>query len=286
MAKQKSCQEKLSLSDLEIEVIVLKASLDLIDDMVNRETMCFYSCDNSSEAEVKFTTRIHQAYFSILLVDFLSSPDEKLLRGSENYLQRLDAIGECPLLGDSKVEALSGAVKSFRLWLEEKATIERRWFPSLNLEKGIDLAIERQLFIGICGNMSKHNFTRQTRQADKLQKLLKENNYDFATDECLMALEDFYTQFHKDIFLYHASVLAKFLNDIRWGIYEYAHAERAKSVVNCYDENLELPQYEYKYPVSICSKLGKSSYWDLMDAVKEPPSIRRFEINRYLMMRY
>ncbi|MCY4437914.1 MAG: hypothetical protein OXE05_11350 [Chloroflexi bacterium] len=284
MAKQRSYQEKLSLSDLEIEVIVLKASLDLIDDMVNRETMCFYSCDNSSEAEVKFTTRIHQAYFSILLVDFLSSPDKKLLRGCGNYLQRLDAIGESPLLGDSKVEALSGAVKSFRRWLEEKEINVQTWFPALNLK--IDLAIERQQFITICGNMSKHHFTRQTRQAEKLQKLLKENDYCFPIDKCLMALEDFYTRFGEDILLYHATMLAKFLNDIRWGIYEYAHVERVRSIASRYDENLELTRYEYCYPKSISSRLGETSYWDLMNAVEKPPSIPRFEVNRLLKEHY
>lgn len=283
MAKQKSYQEKLSLSDLEIEVIVLKASLDLIDDMVNRETMCFYFCEHSSEAEVGFTTETHQAYFSILLVDFLSRPRGFFI-SSENYLHRLNAISECPLLGDSKVEALSGAVKSFRSWLEEKATDVQTWFPTLNLE--IDLAIERQLFITICGNMSKHNFTQQTWQAKKLQKLLRENDCNFPIDKCLMALEDFYTRFGEDILLYHATMLAKFLNDIRWGIYEYAHAERSQSVVKWYDENSGLTRYKYKYPPGVCSRLGKTSYWDLMNAVMKPPPIPRFEVNRYFKMQY
>jgi hypothetical protein len=34
-------------------------------------------------------------------------------------------------------------------------------------------------------------------------------------------LDDFYERFHKDILNYHSSTIAEFLNNIRWGIYEY-----------------------------------------------------------------
>src|SRR5215218_1142153 len=43
--------------------------------------------------------------------------------------------------------------------------------------------------------------------------------------DALLALADFYEKFHTDILNYHASTIAEFLNNIRWGIYEYLQPE-------------------------------------------------------------
>lgn len=50
-------------------------------------------------------------------------------------------------------------------------------------------------------------------------------------DEAALALEDFYRWFHDDILNYHASTIAEFLNNIRWGIYEYLQPEFQRSIV-------------------------------------------------------
>lgn len=281
MANGKTFQEMFDLTPLEQEVITLKAVLGMINDMVNHETMTFLL--NDPHSEIRFKSMTHKAYFNILLVDFLSTPGD-FFKEPKTYLERLDDICENPLFGDDYIADLKKAVSEFSNWLSQTVVVEKRWFSSLDLN--IDLSIERETFITICGNLSKHNFTQQTRQARKLAQVMKDNGQSISLDRCLVALEEFYEQFADDIFYYHASTIAEFLNNIRWGIYVYAGAERERSVVNWFDEKLNLQNYKYEYPAGVVSLLGQTYYWNLMNDVIRSPYILRFEATKYLKMRY
>lgn len=182
------------------------------------------------------------------------------------------------------IRELSEAVCTFARWLSEKVTIPNRWFPSLELQ--IDLSIKRQIFIGICGNIIKHNFTQLTRQANRLRQVFCENGESISLDKCILALQDFRQQFYDDVFHYHSSTIAEFLNNIRWGIYSYAAPVRARCVENRYDEELHINAYKYLYPGDVTSDLGKTYYSDLMNDVMRQPYIQRFEVAKYLKMRY
>ena len=212
MTRKPEVQITLGLTPMEVEIITLKASLDLIDSMVNRAMMTF-STDPSS-CEIRFQDTTHQAYFSILLSDFLSIPRE-FFSGLSNYLDRLVSIGDKPLLRSDAVSLLKHASNGFRTWLNEAAIAPKRWFPTLDLE--INLRITRRDLVTMSGNQTKHNFTQQTRQATKFRRILKENGEDVPFDDCLIALRDFYEQMYNDIFVYHSSTISAFLNDIRWG---------------------------------------------------------------------
>lgn len=285
MAKNVTYEDSLNLTPMEKEVITLKAALDLINGMVNHETMIFTFRDPDSS--VMFNTMTHKAFFNILLVDLLSVPSD-FFNGSKNYLGRLADICESPLMGKlvvkKDIQFLKDAVHTFSTWLAETVVIEKRWFPSIDLE--INLSIKRQTFVTICGNISKHNFTQQTRQAKKLQKLLEENGRSFHLDKCLIALEDFQTQFYDDILAAHVPAIAEFLNNIRWGIYLYAVAERSRCVENWYDDKMHMNNYKYCYPQEVVSELGKTYYWNLMNDVMSPPYIQRFEVSKYFKQRY
>lgn len=281
MAKGKTFQEMFDLTPLEQEAITLKAVLGMINDMVNHETMTFLL--NDPHSEIRFKSMTHKAYFNILLVDFLSIPGD-FFKEQKTYLERLGDICENPLFGDDYIANLKKAVSEFSSWLSQTVVVEKRWFSSLDLS--IDLSIKRETFIIICGNLSKHNFTQQTRQARKLAQVMKDNGQSISLDRCLIALEEFYEQFAEDIIYYHASTIAEFLNNIRWGIYVYAGAERERSVVNWFDEKLNLQNYKYEYPTGIVSLLGQTYYWNLMNDVIRPPYIPRFEATKYLKMRY
>jgi hypothetical protein len=265
--------------------VTLKAVLDMINNMVNHETMIFFFRDPDSS--IMFNTMTHMAFFNIILVDLLSKPSD-FFNGDRNYIERIQDICENPLMGKlvgkQDICFLRDAVLAFLTWLSQTVVVERRWFPSIDLE--IDLSIMRQAFIVMCGNISKHNFTQQTRQAKRLQGILKENNQFFPLDKCLIALADFQTQFYDDIFHYHAATIAEFLNNIRWGIYSYVVAERTRSVETWYDEEMNLNRNKYHYPDGVTSELGKTYYLSLMHNVMQPPYIQRFEVTKYLKMRY
>jgi hypothetical protein len=283
--KNTTFEDTLNLTSLEKEVITLKATMDMINDMVNWETMSFTFRDPDSS--VIFHTRTHKAFFNILLVDLLSIPSE-FFNDKKNYIERLKDICENPLMGKLAAKKdiffLRKSVNAFATWLLQTVVVEKRWFPSIDLQ--IDLSIQRQAFVTMCGNISKHNFTQQTRQAVKLQKILEKNEKFLSLDKCLIALEDFQKQFYDDIFSYHAATLAEFLNNIRWGIFLYASAERERRVVNWHDEKLNLNRYKYEYPSDITSELGETYYWNLMNDVIRPPYIQQFQVTKYLKMQY
>jgi hypothetical protein len=282
MGRKDAIEDMLNLTPLEQEVITLKAVVDMIGDMVNHEVMTI--CFSDTDTSIMFKTMTHMAFFNIILVDLLSKPSEFFTR-DKNYFDRLEEICVNPRMGKIQdIRELAEAVCAFARWLSEEVTLQNRWFPSLNLQ--IDLKIKRQVFIGICGNIAKHNFTQLTRQADRLRRIFCENGQAFSLDKCILALQDFRQQFYDDIFHYHSSTIAEFLNNIRWGIHSYAAPVREGCVENRYDEKSHLSAYKYHYPGDVTSDLGKVCYWDLMNDVMHEPYIRRFEVAKYLKMRY
>ena len=65
----------MKLSDIEEEVVFLKAIKEIIDSMVNFAMLTLHGSD--PDASVLFETSIHQRFFNIILVDFLSRTDKK-----------------------------------------------------------------------------------------------------------------------------------------------------------------------------------------------------------------
>jgi hypothetical protein len=281
MGRKDAIQDMLNLTPLEQEVITLKAVVDMIGDMVNHEVMTFHFSD--PDTSIMFKTMTHMAFFNIVLVDLLSSPSH-FFTGDKSYIDRLKEICAKPLMGDIQdIRELSEAVCAFATWLSQRVTIQNRLFPSLELQ---DLSIERQVFIRICGDITKHNFTRLTRDADKLRRVFDENGKSISLDKCILALQDFREQFYDDIFHYHSSTISEFLNNIRWGIYSYAAPVRARCLEHRYDQEMRLNACEYHYPADVNSDVGKTCYWDLMNDVMRQPYIRRFEVSKYMKMRY
>jgi hypothetical protein len=282
VVRKDAIEEMLNLTSLEQEIITLKAVADMIGDMVNHEVMTFHF--NDPETFTMFKTMTHMAFFNIILVDLLSRPSG-FFASKKSYFERLEEICVNPRIGKIQdIRELAEAVSAFARWLSEEVTVRNRWFPSLNLQ--IDLKIKRKVFIGICGNIAKHNFTQLTREANRLRTVFCENGQAVSHDKCILALQDFRQQFYDDVFHYHSATIAEFLNNIRWGIHSYAAPVRERCVETCYDQKSQLNVYKYNYPGDVTSDLGKVCYWDLMNTVMQPPYIRRFEVAKYLKMRY
>jgi len=69
--------KEMKFNTIEREVIFLKAVKELIDEMVNFEIGEVIGSDPHSQFQ--FRTMTHQKYFNIILVDFLSCSDKKVL---------------------------------------------------------------------------------------------------------------------------------------------------------------------------------------------------------------
>jgi len=269
----------MNFSSVEREVIFLKAVKELIHEMVNYEVFDLTGSD--SESQIMFHSITHQRFFNIILVDFLSCSDKKVIGEQQSYLGALQSICQNPSFneGDS-IKNLSFATDEFVSWLGKEIQAEI-WLPSI--ETDTVLSIKRIEFLKICGNISKHNFSRLSGVANDVVKILTRNNINISLEEALLVLDEFYERFHADILNYHSSTITEFLNNIIWGIYEYLQPEFRQSIVL---ESGNSPIYSYTYPDSIQSKFAKSCYWDLMNEVRSIPYMRRFRVTKWLKLRY
>jgi len=94
-----------TLTDTEVEVIVLKAAWELIDSAVNYAVLTIGGKD--PDTEIRFHSSIHQRFFNIALVDFLSRTDAKAPIPPTSYLEGLRAVARKPRLVSEKAITLS-----------------------------------------------------------------------------------------------------------------------------------------------------------------------------------
>lgn len=266
-------------SGIEQEVIILKAAKELIDSMVNFELMDLLG--NDPDSEIAFKGYTHQRFFNIILVDFLSRTDPSGPIESISYLEGLSKIVNNPYFNENNsVHNLKVATQEFKAWLEQEVEVDV-WLPSI--DTNTKLKISRFNFLKMTGNISKHNYLRAIRVANDLKDILSKSGITVDINEALLALADFYERFHTDILNYHSSTIAEFLNNIRWGIYDYLQPEFKKSIVL---EDGSPPKYHYTYPPGIQSEFAKACYWELMNEVLEKPYMRKFKVTRWLKLRY
>jgi len=267
------------LSDIEEEVVFLKAIKEIVDSVVNLETLTLHGTDR--DTTVCFRTRTHQRFFNVVLVDFLSRTDKKAPVRQSSYLGALRAISEHPSfsVGDSIAE-LRNATCAFVDWLEQKIDVDV-WLPSIDTQATIQ--ISRFDFLKMCGDISKHNVLRSVGVAKELQQTLEASGTPVELEGAMLALADFYERFHTDILSYHSSTIAEFLNNIRWGIYEYLQAELHRSIAW---EDGDPPMYRFTYPEGVVHNFAKQCYWDLMNEVRDQPYVRRFQVTKWLKTRY
>lgn len=274
---------------MEQEVIVLKAAWELVSDMVNYEI--FAPLTNTKETSLLPNTATHKRLFNILLLDFLSTlnaasfglaePPEGSPLSDKTYLYYLRRIASSPQVNSSGAHLIAGPVEAFAKWLEAECFIEGVWLPSIDVKT--DLRVKRIQFLRICGNIAKHHFASMSRNSKEIAAVLKENGVLIDRDQRYLVIPEFYDWFHTNILSYHISAIAEFLNNIRWGIYDYLRPEFTRSFTR---DPLDPIRYRFKIPPDINRPLGRTMYWDLMNEVRSAPDIPRFEVDRYLKMRY
>lgn len=257
-------------SDIEREIIVLQAMIESINSMVNCEMLRF--SQGSVEIQVTFTSLAQRSLFNVLLADLLEQVDPDLLGKQGSLLDLLHLVTQKPSFTSGDLaENLVATESALRSWLDTDIQVDT-WFPSI--DKNLKLKLQRKQFISICGNISKHNISRLTRNSKKLAELLKLNGVTVSSVDALRALDDFHERFHNDILGYHSTTLAELLNELRWAIHEYLTPEYVRSYVPPPSD--ESPLYSFKYPEGVSNEYAKSRYWDLMNTVRTRPWIPHF----------
>jgi len=273
---------KAIMNEIEKEVILLKAVQEIIDEIINFGM--FFLHGKGKDYNIEFKSTVHQKYFYIMVVDFLSRLEPKKIDCLKdlkfnNYLEGLIFVCENPQFNiNNSIEYLKKPVNDMISWLEYEVIIEKLWLPLI--EQEINLRIKRKDLIKISGNMSKHNFSRLDIVVKDLKGIFEENGVSLSCDDIITSLNSIYEWFHDDILNYYASVIAELLNNIRWGIHEYLKPTFEK----CYKRTGNL-QYEYKIPPEIKSELAKSCFWELMNVIKSGPIVEKFTATKYLKSR-
>jgi hypothetical protein len=272
----------------EQEVMILKAIWDLIDDMVNYEI--FGKLTRTENATLMFSSVTHKRLFNILLVDFLSqprpwpfgltAPPAGTPRSQRNLLFHLKAVSEEPKLNSVAGHSLRSPLAAFTKWLETECYVEAVWLPSIDVKT--DIKVKRIVFITVCGNIAKHSFARLSDTAETIRKILSDNGTRVELDQAYLVMSEFYDWFHTNLLGYHSSAIAEFLNNLRWGIYEYLKLEFARS----FTKDPGSTAYRFIYPVDCNRPLARTMYWDLMNEVRTAPYMPKFKVTRYLKMRY
>jgi hypothetical protein len=90
-----------------------------------------------------------------------------------------------------------------------------------------------------------------------------------------MALPNFYEWFHTHVFAYHSSIIAEFLNNLRWGIYNYLRPEFERS----FERVDPKPMYRFNYPPNVTEPLAQQMYWGLMNMVRSRPHFPQFTVS-------
>ena len=286
----------MSFTRTEQESIVLNAVMQMAADMVNFEMFVRWEpWDVTRETNLMFNTQTHARLFNVLLGDFLSVPNPR--RGEQRpfglagpaqpparltdgtYLLYLREIVSNPQLGKNTSE-LAAVVEEFGHWLEGQAHVSKVWFPSVNIEA--DLDIVRMNFLKLCADGAKHNFSRLEGNVREIGKIMAAHGHRIADCDLYLMLPEFYDWFHRDIFIYHSSTIAEFLNRIRWAIYRYLQPEFSRSFERC-DPS---PMYRVNYPADCIEPIARSMYWGLMNMVRNAPYFPEFRVTQFLKMRY
>ncbi len=262
------------MTNVEEEVVYLKAVTEIINSMVNFEMMDLVGSDPDTEVHFKSTT--HQRLFNVLLVDFLSRTDERGPVTKRSYLSALKTIASHPNFDiDGSIQKLREATLAFSTWLVQSVTVDV-WLAAIDTDTTFELS--RLSFLKMCGDISKHNILRSIGVAEQLKEVLAKNNVNVELTDAMLALDDFYQRFHTDILSYHVSTIAEFLNNIRWGIFRYLRPEFERSIV--YEKGPDPLRY------GIANKFSQNIYWELMNEVRSQPYVRPFEVTKRLKMRY
>ena len=141
-------------------------------------------------------------------------------------------------------------------------------------------------FCNNAGNIAKHNLARLSTNVLHLRKLLETAGHTVSEQDAYLAVENFFEWFFNDIFIYHSSQIAEFLNNIRWAIFEYLQPEYRRSWHLTDKATPDLQRYGYHFPSEINEPVARAMYWNVMNRVRAKPWIHRFVVSDSFKRRY
>lgn len=133
---------------------------------------------------------------------------------------------------------------------------------------------------------TSRNTTWHAWPVGHIRALLAASGHAVSEQEAYLAVENFFEWFHDDIFIYHSSYIAEFLNNIRWAIFDYLRPEFARSWHLTERATPDFPIYAYRYPDGCTEPVARAMYWDVMNCVRGRPWMHRFIVSDSFKQRY
>ncbi|MBM0108927.1 hypothetical protein JM946_29725 [Steroidobacter sp. S1-65] len=88
--------------------------------------------------------------------------------------------------------------------------------------------------------------------------MLAESGHPISEQDAYLAIPSFFEWFQGNIFIYHSSRIAEFLNNIRWAIFEYLKPEFERSWHLTENATPDFPAYGYRIPDGIVEPVNQS----------------------------
>lgn len=280
----------------ERECIILNSAWVMIDEMVN--WAMFVKHDRTAPTNMMFETSQHSRLFNILLGDFLSqlqpygkapiplgllSAPSKAPPSDLTFLFHLRQVCAQPKLGADTTE-LSQIVESFATWLEGDTIA--KGVNLADIDVVADICVSRYRYIKICGDIAKHSLARLAGNVKHIRMLLENSGHKVSEQEAYLAVEGFFEWFHNHIFTYHSSLIAEFLNNIRWAIFNYLQPEYNRSWHVSGKKPDNFVMYGFHYPKECNEQVAKAMYWNLMNRVRARPWMHQFVVPDSFRMVY
>lgn len=220
----------------------------------------------------------------ILLRDFLPQAASFGLKeaprdardADRTFIFHLRQVCEVPRLGDDAA-GLREQIEAFAEWLEEEFVVPEDWLPDIDMQRG--LRISRYWYIRLCGDIAQHYPGRLSDVVKHIGKLLRESDRNVDIQTAYLAIENFFNWFFDDIFIYHSSQIAEFLNNIRWEVFNYLQPKFERSYCLAEDATPDFAAYRYNVPESINQPVAHAMCWDIMNRVRWKPRMPRFVIH-------
>lgn len=280
----------MRFSSAEREAILLKAVWDMIDDMVNLSI--FHTPTSGRPTNLIFRSAAQKRLFAILLADVLSRPKETAFpfaftssglpekETDRTYLHYLEGISRNPRLGlDSS--GLAAATTAFADWLNGECYCPEVWIGELDLK--FDMRVSRIWLLKVVGDLNKHNFSRLDVRVRQVRQMLDRHGHSFDEGLVYRALPELRHWFYVDIFSYHASTLAEFLNQLRRALFGYLRPEYERAYRR--GDRFE-GDYRFDIPTDIQAPLAVGMYWELMNLMRSGLDFPDFIISPLLKNHY
>lgn len=262
------------------ETIGLCVAVEAINGILNHSMFdLLHSKDEESlGAQVQFKSEVHRDLFLVRLLDFCLERGDSALTGvTGSCLRVVGLAAQSPSLRECGAgDSLAVASQTLSDWLDAEMPMTL-WLG--NLDAQITPSISRSTYLHIAANQAKHNLSRLTTVAKKVQELLKRGGVNAEIAEVALALEDLTEPLQDGMFVYYATWLAEMLNNVRWEIYDYLQPVFQVAYVPPGPGDLA---YRFEFPHGISGDVAERWFWRFMNHMRHEPYLKRFRCSHHL----